>query len=64
MARELGVRKLHAFKLESEGTYGAAIPFPYLKYLILFYNYKPLLELVLPLCLYSKKEYPSHFLAY
>lgn len=26
MARELGVRKLHAFKLESEGTYGAAIP--------------------------------------
>ena len=26
MARELGVRKLHAFKLESEGTYGPAIP--------------------------------------
>lgn len=26
MARELGVRKLTAFKLESEGTYGSAIP--------------------------------------
>ncbi|MGG7058454.1 hypothetical protein ACQPUZ_09170 [Clostridium tertium] len=26
MPRELGVRKLHAFKLESEGTYGTAIP--------------------------------------
>ena len=26
MPRELGVRKLTAFKLESEGTYGSAIP--------------------------------------